>query len=336
MEKDVVFIDTSVFKANNYFSATSKINKLAELASKGRISIVLTSITEAEIIRHLARDIENARKSVRKKDNEVLRNISGTEEFFSALDKVNAEEAATKMMKSFIRKSSAYVIGLDYCKDIDGIFKKYFKQEFPFSEKKQKEFPDAFVLAALESYNRSNPNKMVVLSTDPDMLNYESDELWATDYKQYISEKMSEDVDLTALYEELKINSDKLKAELENQIHDFMDDESLFYDRVENGDIHYISVNKVNVDFNSDDVYINEGKDDTIEFELEISVNYKVNISYDDYTNATYDNEDKEWYGTEWTSEDIDEESSMTITLSLDKESKEIEIMEADYGDLLY
>ena len=75
MEKDVVFIDTSVFKANNYFSATSKINKLAELASKGRISIVLTSITEAEIIRHLARDIENARKSVRKKDNEVLRNI---------------------------------------------------------------------------------------------------------------------------------------------------------------------------------------------------------------------------------------------------------------------
>lgn len=125
------------------------------------------------------------------------------------------------------------------------------------------------VLTALESYNRSNPNKMVVLSTDPDMLNYESDELWATDYKQYISEKMSEDVDLTALYEELKINSDKLKAELENQIHDFMDDESLFYDRVENGDIHYISVNKVNVDFNSDDVYINEGKDDTIEFELE-------------------------------------------------------------------
>ena len=40
MEKDVVFIDTSVFKANNYFSTTSKINKLAELASKGRISIV--------------------------------------------------------------------------------------------------------------------------------------------------------------------------------------------------------------------------------------------------------------------------------------------------------
>ena len=60
---------------------TSKINKLAELASKKRISIVLTSITKAEIIKHLTRDIESARKSVRKKDNEVLRNIKGSTDF---------------------------------------------------------------------------------------------------------------------------------------------------------------------------------------------------------------------------------------------------------------
>ncbi len=183
----MVFIDTSVFKANNYFSATSKINKLAELASKGRISIVLTSITKAEIIKHLMRDIENARKSVRKKDNEVLRNIKGTDEYFSALDNLNAEETANEMVKAFINRSGAYVIGLEYCKDIDGIFKKYFMQEFPFSEKKQKEFPDAFALATLEGYNRSSQYKIIVLSTDPDMQNYKSDELIVEDYKKYVT-----------------------------------------------------------------------------------------------------------------------------------------------------
>ena len=335
MEKDVVFIDTSVFKANNYFSTTSKINKLAELASKGRISIVLTSITKAEIIKHLTRDIENARKSVRKKDNEVLRNIMGTDEYFSVLDSLDAEQTATEMVKKFITRSGAYVIGLEYCKDIEGIFRKYFKQEFPFSEKKQKEFPDAFALAALEEYNRSSQFKMIVLSTDPDMQNYESDELIAIDYKKYISDKMSEDVDLSALYSELSSNADRLKEEMKSEIEEFLDDESLYYDRVENGDIHYISIGDVRVDFNADEVYINESSDESIEFEMEIHVDYKVSISYDDYTNAIYDNEDKEWYGDEFTTEDFIESGSTVVNLKFDKQSKSIEIMEADYADLL-
>ena len=335
MEKDVVFIDTSVFKANNYFSSTSKINKLAELASKGRISIVLTSITKAEIIKHLTKDIENARKSVKKKDNEVLRNIKGTDEYFSALDKVDAEKTAIEMVNTFVKRSGAYVIGLEYCKDIEGIFKKYFKQEFPFSEKKQKEFPDAFALAALEGYSQSRQLKMIVLSTDSDMQNYESDELYAVDFKKYISEKMSEDVDLSSLYEEMSGNSDRLKDKLESEIVDYLDDVSLFYDKIQNGDIHYVSVYDVRVDFNAEDVYINESNDESIEFELEIHVNYRVGISYDDYTNATYDNEDKVWYGTEDTHEDFDETGSTVVCMKFDKQSKEIEIIEADYGDLL-
>lgn len=335
MEKDVVFIDTSVFKANNYFSTTSKINKLVELASKGRISIVLTSITKAEIIKHLTRDIENARKSVRKKDNEVLRNIKGTDDFFSALDNLDAEIIASDLVNTFVKRSGAYVIGLEYCKGIEGIFRKYFKQEFPFSEKKQKEFPDAFALAALEGYNRSRRYKMIVLSTDPDMQNYESDELYAVDFKKYISEKMSEDVDLSSLYKELSGNPDWLKERLENEIEEFLDEESLYYDWIENGEIHYITVGDVRVDFNADDVYISESNDETIEFELEIHVNYRIGISYDDYTNATYDNEDKEWYGAEYTTEEFFETGSTVVCMKFDKQSKEIEITEADYADLL-
>ena len=239
------------------------------------------------------------------------------------------------MVNTFVKRSGAYVIGLEYCKDIEGIFKKYFKQEFPFSEKKQKEFPDAFALAALEGYNRSRQYKMVVLSTDPDMQNYESDELYAVDFKKYISEKMSEDVDLSSLYEELSGNSDRIKDKLESEILDYLDDVSLYYDKIQNGDIHYVSVNDVRVDFNADDVYINESNDETIEFELEIHVNYRVGISYDDYTNATYDNEDKEWYGTEDTHEDFEETGSTVVCMKFDKQSKEIEITEADYADLL-
>ncbi len=152
---------------------------------------------------------------------------------------------------------------------------------------------------------------------------------------RYVSDKMSEDVDLSALYTELSSNSDRLKEELKSGIEEFLDDMSLYYDRVENGDIHYISVNDVLVDFNADEVYINESDEDTIEFELEIHADYKIGISYDDYTNAIYDNEDKEWYGVESTTEDFIESGSTVVTLLFDKQSKDIEIIEADYADLL-
>lgn len=168
------------------------------------------------------------------------------------------------------------------------------------------------------------------------MQNYESDELIAVDFKKYISEKMSEDVDLSALYSELNGNSEMLKVRMENEIADYLDDESLYYDKIENGNIHYISVDDVRVDFVTDDVYINESNDKTIDFELEIHVNYRVEISYDDYTNATYDNEDKEWYGAEYTSEDFIESGSTVVCMKFDKQSKDIEITEADYADLLW
>ena len=91
----------------------------------------------------------------------------------------------------------------------------------------------------------------------------------------------------------------------------------------------------VESDQNGDEVYINESDENSIEFELEIHVDYKVSISYDDYTNATYDNEDKEWYGAEFTTEHFTESGSTVVSLKFDKQSKEIEIIEADYGDLL-
>ena len=54
-----------------------------------------------------------------------------------------------------------------------------------------------------------------------------------------------------------------------------------------------------------------------------------------DGTNAIYDNEDKEWYGAEYTIDDFAETGSTIISLKFDKQSKDIEIIEADYGDLI-
>ena len=61
----------------------------------------------------------------------------------------------------------------------------------------------------------------------------------------------------------------------------------------------------------------------------------RIFFSYDDYTNAIYDNENKEWYGVEFITEDFIESGSTVVSFKFDKQSKDIEIMEADYADLL-
>ena len=48
-----------------------------------------------------------------------------------------------------------------------------------------------------------------------------------------------------------------------------------------------------------------------------------------------YDNENKEWYGVEFITEDFIESGSTVVSFKFDKQSKDIEIMEADYADLL-
>ncbi|MFK2325005.1 PIN domain-containing protein [Bacteroides fragilis] len=55
------------------------------------------------------------------------------------------------------QKSRVNVIGYDYCRDVESVFEKYFKQEKPFGAKgKDKEFPDAFVLTSLEALQKTN------------------------------------------------------------------------------------------------------------------------------------------------------------------------------------
>lgn len=52
MEKDYVFVDTSVFCKANYFVKDGNIRHLFQLHDKGRIILLMPTITKREVQKH--------------------------------------------------------------------------------------------------------------------------------------------------------------------------------------------------------------------------------------------------------------------------------------------
>jgi len=75
MQKDIVFIDTSIYVKEKYFSEGNAICALYKLAKEGIIDLVSTDITNQEILRHIQKDCLEAFSTMKKECN-VLRNIS--------------------------------------------------------------------------------------------------------------------------------------------------------------------------------------------------------------------------------------------------------------------
>ena len=70
---DTVFIDTSVFIAENYFAPGNRIHTLERLAEGGKIKLVLSEITIQEVRKHIVSQVRDSWKQF-DKVCKVLRN----------------------------------------------------------------------------------------------------------------------------------------------------------------------------------------------------------------------------------------------------------------------
>lgn len=54
---DIIFLDTSIYIAENYFVPSNRISMLKRLVSDGLVSVVSTEITNREVLRHFKGDL---------------------------------------------------------------------------------------------------------------------------------------------------------------------------------------------------------------------------------------------------------------------------------------
>lgn len=170
-----VFLDTEVFRAHQLDFQSPNIRRLVRLAVEGPLRLLLTTVTNGEVMDDLNERARGAIKQLKE-----VRRLSSTmrkimpEDAVQAVEDVKRDEAIAALQKEFddfIAESRAKVLDLDRV-SADGIFKKYFEGTPPFGgqgDNKKVEFPDAFACGALEAWSVANENaKIYVVSNDGD------------------------------------------------------------------------------------------------------------------------------------------------------------------------
>ena len=170
MEKDYVFVDTSVFCKANYFVKDGTISHLFQLQDKGRITLLMPTITKREVQKHYKQDLVEQFDKLSKLHK--LKNIESYN-----LPVMNKDDIY-KEVNNKISEMMNHVCELDYsyCQDVEAVFEKYFEKQYPFAGKgKEKEFPDAFALQTIEKYAADNQiKKVIVFEAEKSVLKFAS------------------------------------------------------------------------------------------------------------------------------------------------------------------
>lgn len=296
-----VFIDTSIFIAECFVKGKS-ITTLFEAAFDEKIHILLPDITECEVRRHLREDVEK-RSGVSVPEKLKKSYMYAALELRPLIDKLLAVDVEKlipmvekELDKQFSRANvERLVVQKDF--DITGIIEKYKTYQLPFSEKKNKEFPDAIVLQQLEQWCKEHNDKCVLLSSDSDMKAYKSEWLEYKELSDFISSL--EDYEKLITPEKLMSVFLSSREAIEKKVKDWAyeqyDDDTLYINRLLIEDGHYSSINKVVVQL--DDALKWEAKGiGCLFYKTYANIVVSIEVSHPDYDTGFYDSEDQQWY----------------------------------------
>lgn len=162
-----LYIDTEFFKRQGLRFDTKVFTALVSTFAKGGLRLLVPKVMERELLRHFTREAEKAAKAVTAAHRTYPVNKL-------ALVKLpSQEELKTKCIEEMNQQWSSFkehfvVENLPIAGNLEDVIDWYFDIRPPFSEKKPKEFPDAFILSALDQYRKQHHANIAVVGNDGD------------------------------------------------------------------------------------------------------------------------------------------------------------------------
>ena len=160
-----LYIDTEVIVRNNLMLDTGDFKQLKDTFAKGDLRLLIPEIMKRELFRKYKERAKEAAKKV--KDAHKIYPINSI-----ALGDLPSKDELEKQCLDELKrqweefKEHFVVEELPLVGNLEDVVDWYFEIEAPFSEKKQKEFPDAFILSALEHYHQENQASIAVITND--------------------------------------------------------------------------------------------------------------------------------------------------------------------------
>ena len=162
-----LYIDTEVFKRNGLRLDTSDFNLLKNTFVKGGIRLLVPTMMERELLRHYRKQAEKCADVVDKLQN--THPLSSLGMYTSRSKDEIIDECFKELKLQWERFKSHFTVeGLPIVGELDKVIDKYFSVEPPFSSRKPKEFPDAFILSTLDTYYNDHKANIAVVSADGD------------------------------------------------------------------------------------------------------------------------------------------------------------------------
>jgi hypothetical protein len=310
-----VFIDTSIFVSENFAVDSTKFHTLMSLAQINHIKLLLTDITLQEIESNKDEFITQAEQSLGRfqKNAKILRNLPDhpMAAIFKPFDRKEISKEIQNTLDKFLKDAKSEVIPA-LSEDPKIIFDKYFKGAPPFGKgKKKSEFPDAFIMTALEKWCEKNSQTIYVLSSDPDMeaaCNASSSLFYLPGLVDFLKLALSAFQSLVQFAQKVFENN---KDEVINQISRKLEGWWVWLEDQE-GDGTILSVDDVTLDEEST-ISISENR---ATVELYVTASFEANITYDDLDTAAYDSEDKVLIPWRKIERDVQREIELPIEVS--------------------
>ena len=161
-----LYIDTQVFVQNECRVNTKVFTQLLDTFVKGGIRLLIPEMMERELLRKFNEQAIKATNALVKayKTHPIAS--------LSLIELCTEEELQSKCYDEMVRQWETFkehfiIEKLPIVGNLEDVVDWYFEQKPPFSNK-PKEFPDAFILSALEHYHKEHKANIAVVSADSD------------------------------------------------------------------------------------------------------------------------------------------------------------------------
>jgi len=171
-----LFLDTEVYKRYGHNLNDKILQRLLQLTKEHINTLHVTDITMEEIKRQLGDMAREVAQAVNN-GNRLLRNWRSIRARYSANQPIPADVDARGLADEGVSDFEIRMMTEWRPKRHDAsnlpakhVFDAYFRRHPPFDKPDSKEFPDAFVVAALDNWCQQNDQRMYVITKDKAML----------------------------------------------------------------------------------------------------------------------------------------------------------------------
>lgn len=306
-----VTIDTNVFEANKFdFGNDSTMRLLVKNVQNGKIKLVLSNIVISEVEKHICRCVDDLCGKARKLRKEYLDILPeqyladiGMGIYVQIPDKKTAQQSAKATFAKFLEDCKVERLDTSDI-NLEQILEDYFAVRPPFenSEKKRKEFPDAFI--AQEIKNRFDNNEVVAIVSQDNgfktACTRSKNHLFFSSIGELLNELSKNEEEYAAALNLIKNNNDSIVQTIKREIDDScIEVYGLSYNQdgiVEGYDYNEIYLDRY--DLSGMRIHtIDDIDENIITASLWIYGTMDVDCYYDDIDNAFWDSEENEYFG---------------------------------------